>query len=1188
MFLKSVEIQGFKTFPEKTVVSFGKGLTSIVGPNGSGKSNISDAIKWVMGEQSNKSLRVSKSEGVIFDGTDTRGPQSHATVTLVIDNKDKSLDINTDEVLVTRKYYRSGESEYLINKIPVRLLDINELLMDTGLGKGGYSIVSQGKISDIVDKSDDRRKVFEEAAGISKYRHRRHEAEKRLNLAEENLLRLRDILVELEGRVGPLKIQSEKAKKFLELSERQKTVEVTLINRALDDIKKNERDIDGKLYIAKEQYSEIKGKLSGAESEIDELSSQISGAALKIDELRRRESEISALTSGNERDVAVVENEISHRERGIKEAEEQLLSEGATAAEIEQLKAEQSDKIERIENQLNEINERYDALYSEVERVSLGASAEESNKDGTAARLSQITLLMATKTAEIENAKLSREESESRISQENEELEAIKSQALIVDERFSKSEEVAQEADEELSSFLNVETALLQKLANREQKQAEIKKEIDKIRHQRTETEQRMRVLIDLERSMEGYSGSVREVLKAKETGKLRGIRGTLSSLIKTGSKYAVAVEIALGAAMQNIVVENGEYAKSAIAHLKQARAGRATFLPLTAIKGGRNLSDDPSRERGFEAIASEVVDCESEYKNIVFSFLSRTVIASDIDYAEAIAKKYGYRFRVVTLDGQVVNAGGSMTGGSLFKNAGVLSRGERIEKLKGDIAGFDSSLKELDQKFEAADYERASVLADHEALLSRKRTAEENKLRADTELRGLRELIENAKANINEKERSAEELQSKIEKLCAEIDTAEKFISEAKEEEIELKELLNTQEGQSREIATKLEEQKNALAELNIERVSTAKDLEIAKNELVSIIEREQSKDENKAKIEEKIEALRAEIDEFNEKIIAIGAMNKQGAEEIQQIKNEVTAVIEERNAREQKVTALRSTIRDEQQLKEELGAETARLSERLEAVKSNFEEVLQDLWERYEFTKAEAQEFAESEFDKAEFERELRSLKSSIKSLGNVNVAAIDEYIEVNSRYEFMKVQVDDSISSRQKILDLIKELTLEMEEIFKTTFDEISTNFTEVFKELFGGGKAKLMLTDATDVLNCDIDLEVAPPGKKERGLLGLSGGERALIATSIYFALLKTRPAPFCLYDEVDAPLDDINVYRYAEILRKMSDKTQFICITHRRGTMEESDVIYGVTMQQRGISKLLKMDIAEIAKELKIN
>ncbi len=1188
MFLKSVEIQGFKTFPEKTVVSFGKGLTSIVGPNGSGKSNISDAIKWVMGEQSNKSLRVSKSEGVIFDGTDTRGPQSHATVTLVIDNKDKSLDINTDEVLVTRKYYRSGESEYLINKIPVRLLDINELLMDTGLGKGGYSIVSQGKISDIVDKSDDRRKVFEEAAGISKYRHRRHEAEKRLNLAEENLLRLRDILVELEGRVGPLKTQSDKAKKFLEYSERQKTVEVTLINRSLDDIKKNERDIDSKLYIAKEQYSEIKGKLAGAESEIDELTSLISAAALQIDELRRREGEIISLTSDNERDVAVVENEISHREKVIEEATAELLDEGKTTQELEAIKSEQTEKIAGLKEKLNQLNEQYDALLSAVETISQGASAEESNKDNTASRLAQLTLNTATKASEIENAKSAKTDAENRIIAEKEELATTKSQASTLNERYNSSKEVAEEADDELSSFLNVESALLQKLQNREAKQAEISSEIDKLRYERTKTEQQMRVLVDLEKSMDGYSGSIKEVLKASATGKLRGIRGTLSSLIKTGSKFAVAVETALGAAMQNVVVESEEYAKGAIAHLKETRAGRATFLPLTSIKGGRSLQDDPSKERGFEAIAADVVDCNGEYRGIVSNFLSRTVIATDIDAAAFIAKKYGYRFKVVSLDGQTVNAGGSFTGGSLFKNAGVLSRGERIEKLKSDIAAFDEKINGLLESLNKAEYDSASVKADHESLLSRKRAAEENKLRADTELLGLSELIENGSAAVQEKERSIEELTLRIEKLIAVIEAAEKYISDAKVEEEELRELLSKQEGQSREIAKRLEEQKNALSELNIEKITISKDLEVAQNELVQIEERERNKDENRAKIEEKIVLQKAEIEELNAKIASIASQSEQGVQEISEIKAGISKIIEERNQREQKVTTLRSTIKDEQQQKEELGAETARLSERLESITANYEEVLLDLWERYEFTKAQAQEFAETEFDKPEFERELRSLKSSIKSLGNVNVAAIDEYIEVNSRYEFMKVQVDDSISSRQKILDLIKELTLEMEEIFKSTFDEISENFTEVFKELFGGGKAKLTLTDNTDVLNCDIDLEVAPPGKKERGLLGLSGGERALIATSIYFALLKTRPAPFCLYDEVDAPLDDINVYRYANILRKMSDNTQFICITHRRGTMEESDVIYGVTMQQRGISKLLKMDIAEIAKELKIN
>lgn len=1187
MILKALEMQGFKSFPDKTVLEFGKGVTCVVGPNGSGKSNISDAVRWVLGEQSTKSLRGARMEDVIFSGTGVRKALGYAEVTLRLDNTDRGLNnCDKDDVSVTRRYYRSGESEYLVNGEVCRLRDVHELFMDTGLGRDGYSLVSQGRVAELVSaRSSQRRDMLEEAAGISHFRYRRTDASRRLEQAEENLVRLRDILSELDGRIGPLKVQSDKAQKFLALAKDKKQLEIGLWLHTIEKSASGLRDQENKLTLAASQYEQTGRELEELAESIEQAIAAGQEITLEIERVRLEAAAGEEEAASIEGQIAVENNTLEHNRETIERITKDMSAAAETSSTIEAQIAAADAEIEQLNLQIVEKRTELEALLEQTELI----RGEDSSNSDKARNLSESitakTMRLSDCRVEKSTAESAIEELRTRIAAIDEVLTSRSGVLSELEDEKALCEKQLCEINEEISGYANSLEGYELLIASRTAKAEAARKETERINLDIYQKNARIKMLDDLEKNMDGYSGSVQKVMQQTKRGVLRGIHGTLSQLITVEGEYAVAVETALGAAIQNIVTDDENDAKRAISFLKENRAGRATFLPISAITSRPFTEKGLSACEGFIDMADKLLTYDSKYSEIIKSLLCRTAVADNIDSAIAIAKKYSYRFKIVTLDGQVLNAGGSMTGGSRGQNIGILSRANEIEDLRAAVKRLEKQLEEKQAQLKTVSGELAGVQAELDATNAELSKGKEALVHKESELAVLDGKYASAKghlddladekaragARIKENEAAASAAQTECDALAKEIAA---FSEELKE--------LDEKRGS---LLAKREEAAEAQAQLNLQEVALRKDIE-AKKEVIGEFRRRLA-----------VHGMRA--DELNDEIASIAQSSIDTKAKIAELteraehlrlqgadaKEKIAKLVASRTGSEAEGEAMRGRERAKMQEKEKIGGELARLEERRDTMRRELETAQSKLYDEYQLTLREAQELDIKLEDIPKASRELQEIRAKIRALGNVNVGAVEEYKEVYERHTFMSAQVGDIEKAKSELTKLIEELTGKMAERFREQFRRINNFFGETFKDLFDGGRAELVLDDPADVLECNIDIKVQPPGKNVQNIDLLSGGEKGLSAIALLFAILKVTPAPFCIFDEVEAALDDINVSRYAKYVRGMTGSTQFILITHRRGTMEEADVLYGVTMQEEGVSKLLELKTAEMAKKL---
>lgn len=1178
MYLKSLEIQGFKSFPDKISLTFDKGLTAVVGPNGSGKSNIGDSVRWVLGEQSTKTLRGNKMEDVIFSGTVARKPMGFAAVTLNIDNSDKTFPDMDDEVAVTRKLYRSGDSEYMINGKSCRLKDINELFMDTGLGRDGYSIIGQGRIAEIVGaKSNERRDIFEEAAGISKFRYKKLEAERKLTSAQENLVRLTDILSELEGRVEPLRIQSEKAAKFIKLAEQRKTLEISVWVNRLDELKGKLEALDEKILVSRNEYENIENDIRREEEKISEGYARMQESTVKSDELRQKMIEEEQEASGMKSGIAVFENDIKHCEEAIEAARRSIGNSEKNRQSLLDGKKSAESKISELTDELGKLEKEI----AEAEKALAGAEAESSrlgeNVDKAGSEINGLYIKQSEYRFAVESAK-------NAIREENSRLEEISEGNTDFSRKLEEHRQRLSEAekDKEKNSAANQElknklSGLEMLYKSRKNGFEQAKAEFEKALYELKDRQQRRKILTDLENNMEGFAGSVKLVLKAGKQGRISGVLGTVAQNIGVKPEYAVAVETALGGAMQNIIVENEDIAKRCIRFLKEQRGGRATFLPLTSVNG-RELDEKGLEEcSGFVSIASRIIEADEKFSGIISSLLGRIAIAEDIDSAAVIAKKYGYKFRIVTLDGQVVNAGGSFTGGSAQKSGGIITRKNELDTLDAEIEKLTAQRDSLRDKAEKLRAESEKHCYNTEAVREELSQNENEAVRINAEISGLNSLIEQMNAQSENSEKLAEDARQKIAACEKNIADAEKALLETEEQIRLAEEKLAEGQGVREELRLKRGKLSERLSQLKIQGIELSGSIRNLESEVgrydesLDALSRDSKDAEDEINRQKDIIAHKQiDIEKLRTRLAGFKDNTAAYQEQIQRYQDMHT----EQN---RLVNEMTKGLKQFNEAKEKLSGEITRLEERREAICRDNDYIIKQLLEVYELTRSEAVALAEKIEDISKAQRELTEVKNKIRALGNVNVEAIDEYKEVSERYQFLSAQIADVQRSKAELEKIISGLTEEMCRIFSESFVIINSNFKEIFVELFGGGKAELILTDPENVLESGIEISVAPPGKVIKNLISLSGGEQSFVAIAIYFAILKLRPAPFCILDEIDAALDEVNVRKYAQYLKKFTDTTQFVLVTHRRSAMEEANVLYGVTMQEDGISKLLKME-----------
>ncbi len=1186
MLLKSLELHGFKTFPDRIKLSFDKGITSIVGPNGSGKSNISDAIRWVLGEQSAKTLRCSKMEDVVFNGTDKRKKTGYAEVTLSIDNKDRILPFDGDEVAVTRRYYRSGESEYMINKATVRLRDIHELFMDTGLGRDGYSMIGQGKIDSIVaSKSEERREIFEEASGISRYRYRKTEAERKLKSTEENLVRLRDIVGELEDRVGPLKKQSEKAQKFLVLSEEKKGLEIALWLNTLDNSANIVKEQDDKIDIQRAQYENAEQELANISSETESIYLKNGEITSKIDTIRRNISQFESEVSNNNALISVANNDIEHNKETITRLETEIEQLDNSFTEIESQIKEKKENVEKLKLNIEEKQKEYNEVSENLNTISVDASRSGDELQELNSKLAELSQKSA-------NAKVVLLTSDSSINELNERIESLNSSLSEKESNLETTSKMLEDykvqgkdSAEKVEMLSNSIKGLELKINNLKAKNENSKGEIDRLTLDSNEKLRRANILEDLEKNLEGFAHSVKTVMNLSRHGKIGGIHGPVSRLIKVPTDYAVAIETALGGAMQNIVTGNEEDAKRAIRTLKENKGGRATFLPIATIKPRYLNENGIDSCFGFVGVASDLCDCKDEYKGILQNLLGKIVIAEDLNSAVSIAKKYSYRFKVVTLDGQVVNAGGSLTGGSLNKRTGLLSRASEIEKYRKEAKALADKANELKERYSNSQQEFAKYEADILGTRGDLSTEQQELIRLRTEYKACQNEYDSLVSSIDFTKNEIVECENKISNLQKDKETADKEFSAFEEEIANIEKTTSNLTGNRLALTEKREQLSEKLQNIRLEIVTFEKDKEALISEIRTSEYNSQHQTERKENLRNQIVSVNSNIDIINKKIESYTNISNNYQDKIAEFNNAIEKLNGDKEKFEKKSVELRQKEKDLNSTREVSGRELARLEERKINLQKQYDDIIAKLWDEYELTKRQAEEISIEIENVSTARKRLNEIKSSIRGLGSVNVSAIEEYKEVSERYEFLGAQVSDVEKSKNEIERLINDLTKQMKDAFIENFHEINKHFGETFKELFGGGTASLELANPDDILNSGIDIIAHPPGKIVVHLEALSGGEKALVAIALYFSIMKVRPAPFCVMDEIEAALDDVNVDRFAQYMRRMTDRTQFITITHRRGTMEESDVLYGVTMQDEGISKLLELRASEVAAKL---
>ena len=1186
MYLKALEIQGFKSFPEKTRLTFDKPVTAIVGPNGSGKSNISDAVLWVTGEQSSKALRGGKMEDVIFGGTQKRGPMGFAEVSLIFDNSRRFFDMDNTEVMITRRYYRSGESEYYINRQSVRLRDVNELLMDTGMGHEGYSIIGQGKIDSILSaKSTDRREIFEEAAGISRFRHRKEEAERRLLRTDENLVRINDKIAELELQVQPLKKQSEVAKKYLVLRDELRGLEISVWLDRLEKLQLQLQQLENNCRDTADTLDRTNGELEELYRKSEAFSRQMQEKDVAADQLRGQLSQQESVRAGVDSELAVLQANLGNNRQQAERIRQELERQNS---QNEGIGAQIRDRQERI----GQIDGRMEQIETQILTLEEGmrAAAEETGKAAQA-----LNELMAQKSRLDDQQGTYRQE-----------LSAFASAAQTLEDRgVAVRQEIAAAADklsqyqaEETEKKKELEAARerLQEIQNKirgytiiaegKRKKAELAKDkLTDLKVAYNSLVSRIGLLTEMEREYQGYSRAVKLVMQDASRGLLKNVHGTVAQMLKTSERYAVAVETALGGGMQNIIVSTEQDGKAAIAMLKRKDGGRATFLPLSTIRGTVLNSRDLEGEAGFEGIASELVTFDPQYTGIYQSLLGRTAIVETIDDAIRISRKNGARFRIVTLDGQVMNAGGSMTGGSASKNAGILSRANELEKLRQQETLTKEAIGEAQRAETESAREYTKARQELELETQDGNAADRERLQLENDVQHYGLFIRSAQEALESLRAEAGELEEKIEDSSRQIDDRKQRIARCQQEEEDLTRQIREQSAGQESLLARRDEINEQIAVLRAERAS----LEAEKTATLAAVDElaqlrtdlsmdlgtrlrlADELDESSLQICGQIEEKQRQLAEANRELTAIG-------ERIAAITAEKLALEGERTRRDRQLQQVNNRVI-------ELEREKSALEQKKIAMEAESGQLVDKLWDTYELSRTDAYAVRQELEDYQQARHRIGELKREISRLGNPNIGAIEEYERVNSRYTYLTEQRDDVENAKGELLEIITSVTSEMEQIFRREFDLINASFKQTFLELFGGGKADLELEDESDILGCGIEIRIQPPGKSLKTITLLSGGEKAFVAIALYFSILKVRPTPFVVMDEIEAALDEANVLKVAAYMRRMSEKTQMIVITHRRGTMEEADVLYGVTMQEKGVSKILNIDLDEAEKTI---
>ena len=1179
MYLKRIEMQGFKSFADKTILEFKPGITTVIGPNGSGKSNISDAIRWVLGEQSMKSLRGAKSEDIIFAGTQARKSLGFAEVSIVIDNNDNKLPIEYSEVTVTRKIYRSGETGYFINKVPCRLKDILELFMDTGIGKDGYSIIGQGKIDEILsNKSEDRRHIFEEAAGIVKYRTRKQESEKKLEQTKLNLLRINDILAEIEANIEPLKLQSDKAKQFLDLREELKSIEVGLFIYNINTYKeKLEQLVKDEDIIASQKEAED-SKMEALQASKEELRQVVDDITAQIENMQNIGFESSNKIEKINSEIGISNERIQNNSANKQRLEAEILE---VKNRIEELKEEQKQKLEKKTN-LTSNKEKFEKELAEKEaelaELSKKLSAKELEIEGKKQIVQDNIDKKYELAAEINTQDVNYENLEKRKKQLKNEIDSVISE--LDSTRYGKNE--ISKGFYDIESKRNIAVEKLEKSVQaKEQNMQKLKQyedEVSKLTYTQRMKQARHQFLIETEKEKEGYNKTVKSLLVAcdKDSSLNKGIHGVLANLISVEKEYETAIEMCLGQALQNVVTSTEQDAKKMIEYLRTNSLGRASFLPIASVQGKK--LDKLTKMDGVIGIASDLVKCKKEYEQIILSLLGRTVVVEDMDTAIALAKKDKYSFRIVTLKGDIISSSGSISGGSVqTKTVNILGRSREIEDLEKELKKLEKQI--ADKTAEKEEY--ASSIGD----------SIEETAKLEKELQEIEIVYATEKQKMVAVEENITRLENRLAKLKEEVTQTEK----QKEENRLLKE---QKEAEIQALTQQIEELNKVIEEFALNNKDNQKYIDDLNFDITNLKISVTSFDESESSIEEMVERISQDIknneqsiENKNQNILAINEENTKLEQtiteynaQIEQIKQEVTnsgtkveELKQERIAKNEKLVNTENEIQSQFSTLESLKEQIIKLDVKKTKLEQDLQQVVESLWNEYELTPNSTEEYQKPN-NVATAQKQVNSLRNKIKDLGSINIDSIEEYKKTKERYDFMSEQRLDLENTASKLRKIIGDMTTTMQNQFKEKFELINKNFNEVFTELFNGGKAELILENEENILECGIDIRVQPPGKKLQNMMLLSGGEKAFTAIALLFAILKINPAPFCILDEIEAALDDVNVYRFAEYLKKFCKQTQFLVITHRKGTMEAGDSVYGVTMEENGISKLLSIKL----------
>ena len=1183
MYLKRLELQGFKSFADKTVLEFMPGITAVIGPNGSGKSNISDSIRWVLGEQSMKSLRGTKSLDIIFAGTQNRKSLGFAEASLVFDNTDGALPIEYTEVTVTRKIYRSGETGYYINKVPCRLKDVLELFMDTGIGKDGYSIIGQGKIDEILsNKSEDRRHIFEEAAGIVKFRTRKAESEKKLEHTKLNLLRINDILAEIEANIEPLKAQSEKAKKYLSLREELKSIEIGLFlyniekyKTSLEEIIKDEEIYTTQCGEEEEKLEKVKQLKEALKEEVDRITNQIEEMSnigfesqKEIEMLNSDINVANTRINNNEENKQRYEKEIEELEIRKKELEDEIKQKEEKRDNLKQNREKYEKELEEKEKALEEITKKLSSKELEIEGYK---KQVEENTD----KKYELQAQSHEQDINVENDEKRQRQIKSEISNYISELDSTRLQKEDISKGFY-------EIDSKRNNILKSLEEINVKKQSSDQKIKAYNTQINQLENEMRIKESRLRFLVETEKEKEGYVKSVKSLLKdcenVKELGK--GMHGVLANIIDVPEQYQTAIEMSLGMSLQNIVTDTEQDAKRLVEHLRKNNLGRASFLPIASVRG-KKLDKIKGKENGVIGIASDLIKFDKKYEQIIISLLGRTVIVDNMDNAIKVAKQNGYTFRIMTLDGDMINPSGAITGGSVAKKTvNILGRGKEIEKLQKEIKDIKQKIEKIKQ--EKQEFEN-SIEDTIEMATSLEKELQEIDITYATEKQKVVAIDENI-----------EKLEKRLQKLKDEAQQLEEQKEEAKNTKQEIEKKIEELSSQNEELTKVITE----FAELNKDNQKYVDDLNFditnLKISVSSFDESEASIEEMKERINMDIENTLKSIENKKLQIEQIKSDNfnlqetiKETKQKIENIKEEVKnsgSKIEElkndRQDKNKKLSEQENEITEKFKVIEDLKSQIIKIDVKKTKLEEDIQSIINKMWEEYELTPNNITEEYKKPENVAMTQKKVNNLRSDIRNLGSINIDSIEEYKNTKERYDFMCEQRVDLENTMAKLRKMIQEMTTTMKQQFKEQFELINKNFAEVFKELFGGGNASLKLEDEENILDCGIEITVQPPGKKLQNMMLLSGGEKAFTAIALLFAILKINPAPFCVLDEIEAALDDVNVYRFAEYLKKFSKDTQFLVITHRKGTMEAADTVYGVTMEESGISKLLSMKLAK--------